>query len=90
MIKHLNILISGAVQNVGFRWETKKYADQAGILGFVLNQPDGKVYIEAEGSAADLEKFLNWCASSPGSARVKNVELSESAIQNFSGFEIRK
>ena len=48
-MKHLSITVHGKVQNVGFRYFTNKRAHEFNIKGFVKNQHDGTVYIEAEG-----------------------------------------
>ena len=48
-MKHFNITISDLVQGVYYRASTKKQATQLGITGFVRNQPDGNVDLEAEG-----------------------------------------
>ena len=46
---HINIHITGRVQGVNFRTYTKEKAEELGILGFVRNETDGSVYLEAEG-----------------------------------------
>jgi acylphosphatase len=48
-MNHVSIRISGKVQGVFFRASTKGKAEQYGINGFVRNEKDGSVYIEAEG-----------------------------------------
>jgi acylphosphatase len=64
--KLLKIHVKGRVQGVGFRWSTVREAKMAGIKGFVRNMSDGSVYIEAEGSAEQLCKFVEWCKRGPG------------------------
>ena len=44
---NVQLTISGQVQGVGFRWGTLQLAKQLGITGFVRNQADGTVYVEA-------------------------------------------
>lgn len=90
MRKHFNIRVSGRVQGVFFRASTKTSADQLNISGFVRNEPDGSVYIEAEGEEKKLEEFIDWCHKGPTSAQVDKVALSEMPVQDFQGFEIRK
>ena len=51
-IIHQNIRISGRVQGVGFRYNAREAAFHYGIKGFIRNQPNGDVYIEAEGPRA--------------------------------------
>lgn len=86
--KHLNILVRGRVQGVGFRYTVLKVAQSYGILGFVRNEPDGSVYMEVEGSDFNLEKFLEWCRSGPGLARVDEIVKHESGLRGFQEFRI--
>jgi acylphosphatase len=58
-----------------------------GVKGFVCNQPNGSVYIEAEAAPEVLEKFLVWCNQGPERAQVLNVETTSAALQNFQAFE---
>ncbi len=71
-MKHVNIRVSGKVQGVFFRASTKEQADQLGVKGFARNEPNGDVYIEAEGEEDKLNLFLEWCARGPSKARVEN------------------
>lgn len=84
--KHLNIKISGRVQGVFFRITAKEEADKLGITGFARNEPDGSVYIEAEGEVEKLEKFLKWCHGGPEVAQIDKVEITEGPLKNFSEF----
>ena len=61
MRKRLNITVHGLVQGVAFRYYTVEKALQLGVKGFVKNQPDGTVYIEAEGEDRELRDFVAWC-----------------------------
>lgn len=89
-MKHLDLIVSGKVQGVSYRASTKAVADQLGIRGFVLNRPDGSVYIEAEGEPFSLDIFLDWCKEGPDNAMVERIEQEESPLKNFHNFEIRK
>ncbi len=88
--KHLNIKVTGKVQGVFFRVSTKAVANQMGINGFVRNETDGSVYLEAEGEIFLLEELVNWCKEGPDGAKVENVEITESEIKNLIGFEVLK
>ncbi|HEX8023622.1 acylphosphatase, partial [Mucilaginibacter sp.] len=68
MIKHLNITVKGKVQGVFYRKATKAVADQLGVRGIVLNEPNGDVYIEAEADDTFLDMFLEWCSEGPQDA----------------------
>ena len=87
-LKHYNIKISGKVQGVFFRDSTKKKAQELGLSGFVRNEPDGSVYIEAEGDAALLEEFVAWCKHGPQLARVENIDIQEGDYVGFDAFVI--
>ena len=80
------IKVHGKVQNVGFRYYTIKTALQFNISGFVKNEPDGTVYIEAEGEKADLETFADWCRRGPQWARVDRLDILEMPVVGYGEF----
>lgn len=80
------INVSGRVQGVGFRYSTVREAKRLGITGFVKNQYDGSVYIEAEGSADQLFNFVEWCRRGPGF--VKSVTTDTGTPENYTDFTI--
>jgi acylphosphatase len=83
------VTLSGRVQNVGFRFSTVEKAQELGINGFVKNKADGTVYIEAEGEADDLSRFLDWCKEGPPAAKVQGAETQEIPIQEFTSFHVK-
>ena len=85
---HLNISIYGRVQGVFFRSNTQQEAEKLNIKGFVENQSDGSVYIEAEGEKENLDAFLKWCHQGPSFAQVEKVEVSQEPLKDYKGFEI--
>ena len=85
MVKHLNINVFGKVQGVFFRVYTQKKAEELGLTGFVQNEPDGSVYIEAEGEETLLKDFTSWCNVGSPNAEVSKVIITEGGIKNFSG-----
>ena len=87
-MKHLNIHISGWVQGVGFRYSALKAAQSFNINGFVRNESDGSVYIEAEGNELNLELFLQWCRKGPPFGRIDKVTRTESGLRGFQEFRI--
>jgi acylphosphatase len=88
-MKHLNITVFGSVQGVFFRSSTLQKASELGICGFVRNQPNGCVYIEAEGEEEALNQFVTWCHQGPDSAQVDRIEVKDSELSDLSAFEIR-
>jgi acylphosphatase len=90
MIKHLNITVQGKVQGVFYRASTKAVADQLGVRGFIKNEPNGDVYIEAEAEPSLLDMFLEWCNEGPERARVTHVSSLEGEVKNYRNFEVVK
>ncbi len=89
-MKHLQVSVYGKVQGVFFRASTKAVADVLGVKGLVVNQPDGSVYIEAEGDDFSLEEFLDFCRQGPEKAQVQKVVINEAEPKNYRNFEIKK
>jgi acylphosphatase len=89
-MKALRIIVNGKVQGVFFRASAREVADQLGVKGFAQNQPDGKVYIEAEGPEENLKQFVDWCQQGPPRAQVTHVDVQGSVVKNFEKFEIRR
>jgi acylphosphatase len=82
------IKVTGKVQGVWFRDSTLKKAEELGVKGFVKNQPDGSVYIEAEGKKSVLNDFIKWCKEGPPFAKVEAVEVKKIEITYFEKFKI--
>ncbi len=87
--QHWNITIHGRVQGVFFRASTREAAQSMGVKGFVRNEPDGTVYIEAEADSSTLEKFKDWCHEGSPQARVDKVEAEEGTLKNYEQFSIQ-
>jgi acylphosphatase len=88
-MKHFNINVFGIVQGVGFRYNAIKQAKYHDINGFVRNESDGSVYIEAEGDDKALNEFVQWCRHGPAHASVTNINVEEGTMRNFEDFEAR-
>ena len=90
MQKHISIKVSGRVQGVYYRASTHEAAQRLGVKGFVKNEPDGSVYIEAEGDDAILDALVEWCRQGPPAARVTNVEIHEGTWRGFTEFAVKR
>lgn len=53
------VIYRGRVQGVGFRATTHSIASGFDVVGYVRNLPNGNVELVAEGSAVELQNFLN-------------------------------
>ena len=52
------VVFSGRVQGVGFRYTTRQTADRYDLSGWVKNRPDGKVEALFQGPPAGIEACL--------------------------------
>jgi len=85
-----HVFISGRVQGVFFRYETKRIALRLGVSGWIRNLPDGRVEAVFEGEKSDVEKMIRFCHVGPPGAIVKNVKVIwEQPAGEFRGFQIR-
>ncbi len=85
----LKIALRGAVQGLGFRPFVYHLAKQLGLAGWVNNSSQG-VFIEAEGSRADLEQFLlRLHTKKPPHSFIQNLESWWLDATGCAGFEIR-
>ena len=85
----MNVLYSGRVQGVGFRYTAKTIAAGFEITGTIRNLADGRVELAAEGSQAELEAFRTelHLAGLAGFIRDEQVVWAD-AKNEFRGFEI--
>jgi len=90
MRKCYSIHVHGKVQGVFFRASTKDKADELGITGFVRNERDGSVFIEAEADEAILNQFVVWCKQGPRMARVDRCDVQEIEPKGYSTFEVKR
>jgi acylphosphatase len=89
-MKRVELIATGRVQGVWFRYETQKAALEIGVKGIVENTVDGAVHVLAEGEEGQLDKLIEYCKHGPPLARVENVRISWSEpTGEFSGFTIR-
>jgi acylphosphatase len=86
---HLDIRIRGMVQGVGFRWSARAEAARLGVSGYVRNEADDSVFIEAEAAPAILDAYVAWCRVGPVSARVERVDIKPGPVRGYAGFGIR-
>lgn len=80
---------SGRVQGVGFRYQTLQVAKEFEVSGWVMNLPDGRVQLEAEGRLAEVRDFIV-AIQERMEGYVRKVEQTETQrAPQFQGFTIR-
>ena len=90
MVVRAHVLVSGTVQGVFFRFETRRLAWRLGVAGWVKNRRDGQVESVFEGEREVVERMVEFCRHGPSGARVTNVEVRwEAPTGEFEGFNVR-
>jgi acylphosphatase len=69
------ITVKGRVQGVFYRQSTLDKARSLGLVGWVRNQNDGSVALQATGPREVITALIAWCHQGPPSARVDEVEV---------------
>jgi acylphosphatase len=87
-MKRISITVSGKVQGVFYRANTEKKAKEIGVSGFVRNEPNGDVYIEAQGTETQLEQLKDWCKKGPERAVINHMHSSPMELKEETGFYI--
>ena len=89
--KRLSARITGRVQGVGFRNFTQRRARRLGLTGWVRNEPDGSVRLEAEGPREALDDLMEAVHQGPRMAVVDDVEVAwDDATDEFEIFQVRR
>lgn len=82
--------ITGKVQGVFFRAETRNAAMGFGLTGYVKNMPDGSVLALVQGDKKNIESMIDWCHKGPPLSRVDGVTVETvPAKDGRLDFEIR-
>ena len=71
----MHLLISGRVQMVLLRFNTRRQARKLGVFGWVKNLSDGRVEAVLEGEESSVLKLVEWAKKGPIFANVKNIEI---------------
>ena len=84
------IVVSGLVQGVGFRYFVMREAQKLGLKGFVKNLYSGEVLTVAEGEKAIVEELVKKIKVGPIHASVKSCKVDWQEPKNeFTDFEVR-
>ena len=85
-----HVFVSGRVQGVFFRSETRYEAKKHGVTGWVRNLPDGRVEAVFEGEEEAVKKLVDFCKHGPSGARVTGIDVKWEAYKGeFKDFKIR-
>jgi acylphosphatase len=84
-----HVFVSGRVQGVYFRQNTKQVSTGHRVTGWVRNLPDERVEAVFEGDEMDVNEVIEWCHIGPPKAKVDDVNVKfEKYTGEFSDFDI--
>jgi acylphosphatase len=84
------VFVSGTVQGVSYRANTRDTAREAGVDGWVKNLDDGRVEAVFEGEEEGVERMVEWCHRGSPAAEVESVDDEYGDPEGLSGFEVRR
>lgn len=84
------ILITGRVQGVGFRYYVQKKANEMGVKGWVKNTVDGNVLIVAQCDESVLNTFIDYLYIGPQLSRVDQISKHKmDSLSDFNNFSVK-
>ena len=83
------VLVSGAVQGVGFRYAVLERARTRRVGGFVRNLPTGQVEAAFEGEPDAVDALVEFCRRGPRGSVVTDVDIDAEAPAGEAGFAVR-
>lgn len=89
-MKRVRVWVSGRVQGIFFRANTRRKAMDLNLKGWVKNLDDGRVEAVIEGKDSDVKKMLEFMQKGPLGARVTKFDIKEEKYKGeFEFFEIK-
>ena len=85
-----HVYVSGTVQGVYYRANTRDAATERGVDGWVQNLADGRVEAVFEGPKDAVEEMVEWCHTGSPAADVSGVSVEYRDPEGEDGFRIRR
>lgn len=85
-----HVFVSGRVQGVYYRANTREMAVRNGVAGWVRNRSDGRVEAVFEGDEEAVESMIEWCHEGSSQAHVTGVTVEYESPVGLDSFEIRR
>lgn len=87
-MKCVHLIVSGKVQGVFFRDNTRRKAIELGLKGYAKNLPDGTAEVIAQGDENKINELIQFIKNSPGASNVEGVKARHKEPENFKGFDV--
>ncbi len=88
-LERREVYFTGMVQGVGFRYTTLRIAERFRVTGFVQNLPDGRVWAVVEGTALEIDRFLDAIESELGHYITTQEQERSDRVGGLQSFDIR-
>jgi len=86
----LELIISGTVQGVGFRFFAQRAAQRYSLTGYVMNLQDGRVKVSAEGTQEALSLLVEELKKGTPLSWIEEVQVNWAEYRGrFRDFSIR-
>jgi acylphosphatase len=85
-----HVFVSGRVQGVYYRANTRDQARELGVDGWVRNLDDGRVEAVFAGPPEAVESMVEWCHTGSPAAEVEDVAVEYENPGEYDGFRIRR
>ena len=86
-IRRYDIIFSGMVQGVGFRYEVWSIAQKLHLTGYVENLANGTVHAEIQGQKNRILYLID-CLKQIPRIDIEDVEIDEVGLKEETSFEI--
>lgn len=84
-----HVFVTGRVQGVFYRANTRDQARDLDVDGWVRNLEDGRVEAVFEGTEKRVQEMVDWCHTGPPKADVEEVDVTWEDPEGLDGFDIR-
>ncbi|MBW2983817.1 acylphosphatase [Candidatus Woesearchaeota archaeon] len=89
-MKRVHIIVTGRVQGVFFRANTRDKGRQLGLNGWVRNAGYDQVEVIAEGDDDKIRELVDYCRQGPPAAHVDDIKVKfEEPKKDLGPFSIR-
>ena len=82
-MKKLHIVITGKVQEVGFRYWLHQIANEKNVYGWVKNRSENEVEAVLLGHEKDVDDILKLCRKGPTSSNVESIKIEDYQQEYF-------
>jgi acylphosphatase len=77
------VIVTGRVQGVSYRWFVMENARELGVFGWVKNLADGRVEAELQGNSEDVDRLIAVMRDGPRLAHVTDLAIISLNYENI-------